>query len=378
MRTLLICWLALVLAACGGSSSSGSADSSNTPSDGNTDNGGDPGTGDNGGTDNGGDNGGTDNGGDTGGGDPATPQQPDCNWASPAEVTAAETFGNTASASTYDLSSYSERTDLDSDLTGTWVAVHRLTSVTDDGSNHRTRTVWQTFTFVIRDNAGTLQVADCANGSSFVDLSMTGEDVTLPLFRTNTFSRAQEAPSFTLSSSTHMQGEILADYSYNNGRSQVSLSAQNTAAIKVSGNTAALGQHSVDLAYDGVNVSNSNQDIWCISQERTLSASQDCANPIQPSLLTLALSTASSSGLASLRYSQQQQADGSEAIGTVLSHISNQAYAIKQSGVPSAFSITTSTGEVSTNIAFDDAKSADLSGSPKAATGSYVVTSVIP
>lgn len=328
MRTLLICWLALVLAACGGSSSSGSADSSNTPSDGNTDNGGDPGTGDNGGTDNGGDSGGTDNGGDTGGGDPATPQQPDCNWASPAEVTAAETFGNTASASTYDLSSYSERTDLDSDLTGTWVLLHKLTSVSETAGVRTTTVREQRTYFVIRDNGGQAEVAACNTGGGFQTLSDTSVPFSLPVLGAGT------QPLFSKTSNSHLDGATLAD---NNNESY---SDQTTQAIKISATTTALGQNSLTYGSSSEN----NVAVNCYTQQRERSVRQSCSSDPEATSMTLSLLLGTSAGQQGLLYNTAPYYT-----------LSNDNQVMLQRATPATRTVSTGNSSVTINVALESA-----------------------
>lgn len=325
MRTLLICWLALVLAACGGSSSSGSAGSNNTPDDGNTDTGG--GSGDNGGATDPGDSGGTDNGGNTGG-DPTTPQQPDCNWASPAEVTPAETFGNTASASTYDLSGYTERTDLNSDLTGTWVLLHKITSVSETAGVRTTTIREQRTYFVIRDNGGQAEVAACDTGGGFQTLSDTSVPFSLPVLGTGT------QPLFSKTSNSHLDGTTLAD---NNNESY---SDQTTQVIKISSATTALGQNS--LTYGSS--SEDNVAVNCYTQQRERSVRQSCSADPEATSMTLSLLLGTSAGQQGLLYNTAPYYT-----------LSNDNQVMLQQATPATHTVSTGTSSLTINVALESA-----------------------
>lgn len=353
MRALLILSLGLLLSACGGSSSS-SANNAGTPDSGTPDNstpdtgsGGDSGS--SGGDSGSGDSGSGDSGGDSGG--TTTPDPVDCDWQTPADVSASETLGNTADSATYDLSSYSERTDLNADLTGTWVLLHQMTRVQDDTSLNKrtTSTSWQKFTLIIRDSGSGPEAASCTDGG-FVALADTASAFRLPLFPAGTQVNEAEAPWFTLDSNSHMTAASLPSYSYASGRYQVTLSDQYTVAIKVSDAVTSPGSHSLALSYSGVSESENNADVWCFSQKRTQAAEQSCQQTIGTSTLSQTLSSASDSAVVSFALSEQ-----GSSLASVLSYNNGSTKAIAQNSVPSALTAAITNGSANLAVSFDDA-----------------------
>lgn len=348
MRFFLMAGLSLILAGCplDNDSSSNSNDTTDSTADTTTpDNTGDSG-------DSSGDTPGDSigDGGDTT--EPTTPVVVDCGWETPADVTPTNSLGATATAATYDIANVTELTSANTDLTGTWVLIHKFNRVNESSTGTTSRTVseiQQKFIFVIRDTGSGPEAASCLD-NEFVALGDTSAAFNLPLFSTSTTTAANEAPEFTLNSNTSMSGSTLADYSYNYDRNDVTLSGQVTEAVKISSAAAALGSHTINMNYDTTAVSSNADDVWCFRQSRELSASQICEGDIGSSALTLTLTSAATAGLASFGV-----AELSDGIISLLLHNDGDLSAVLQSSLPSTLTVSTGDTSASANIIFNDA-----------------------
>ncbi len=338
--------LLLALAGCGGSNASTSSettppDTTNPPGDGD-----DNGDGDSGGDGDGGDD---DGGNDNGGGDTGTPP-PDCAFTDPVAPVVSETLGNTNDPDMYSLAHYSERTDLNTDLTGTWVMVHRQTQRYQTSQERNTTATWQKSVFIIRNNGGTLEAANCFGGG-FTALTIENNQLTLPVFAANS-----SAPSFALvsGSQSSLTGINLT------GSANTTYSDQFTGAIKVSDSVTALGQSSVTV--DGN--SDYNADIVCVTQKRELTMEQVCTEAAQPSELTLTLLSATDNDRHRLLY----RADG-------LYTLDSQLAAIAQLSAPATNTINADAASIAVNLSLDNAVT--LPGATSS-SGSLIFTATLP
>jgi hypothetical protein len=345
VRFFYVALLALLLAGCplndDSSGSSSATDNGGQTDDGNDNNTGGDSSGD-------GDSSGSD--GDSGSdGGTTTPPPVDCDWQEPTEVTPTETLGNTSDATIYSLDGHSERSDLNSDLTGTWVLIHKVTSSSDSANTRNTTILEQKTHFVIRDNGGQLEVSVCnSNGSGFEDLEDTSSDFTLPLFGGIT------QPTFSKTSNSQLTGQALSgtDISYSN---------QSTQAIKISAATSAFGQST--LTFDATTESNANT--FCFSQRRERSMQQACTADPQDTELSLYMLLGTESGQQGLSYRT-----------TPYYTLNNDNQLMLQTTTPASNSISASATSVSINISLDDAKKVST-GTP-AVTGSLVGSLTLP
>lgn len=340
--------LLLALAGCGGSNASTSSettppDTTNPPGDGD----------DNGGGDSGGDgDGGDDDGGnDNGGGDTGTPP-PDCAFTDPVAPVVSETLGNTNDPDMYSLAHYSEREDLNTDLTGTWVMVHRQTKFdfNPEENARDTLQVWQKSVFIIRNSGGTYEAADCS-GTGFKALSITEDRLTLPVF-----GSISGAPSFALVQ--HSQSAMTGINPTNSGN--ITYSDQFTGAIKVSDAVMPLGQSSITINAG----SDSNADILCVTQKRELMMKQVCTELAQPAVLTLTMTAATAGDQHNLRFRSDGVYTLSSQLGTTI-----------QLTAPTTNTISADASSVSVNLTLNNAVTIP-EASP--ATGSLIFTATLP
>jgi hypothetical protein len=347
VRFFYVALLALLLAGCPLNDDSSSSSSA-------TDNGGQTDDGNDGNTDgdssgDGDDNSGSD-GDSSGDGGTTTPLPVDCDWQEPTDVTPAETLGNTSDAAIYSLDGYGERTDLNTDLTGTWVLIHKVTSSSDSANTRNTTILEQKTHFVIRDNAGQLEVSVCnSNGSGFENLEDTSSDFTLPLFGGIT------QPTFSKTSNSQLNGQPLTG-------TGISYSNQSTRAIKISSATSAFGQST--LSFDATTESNANT--FCFSQRRERTMQQACTADPQDTELSLYMLLGTESGQQGLSYRT-----------TPYYTLNNDNQLMLQTTAPASNSVSASATSVSINIALDDAYRVSGS-SATAATGSLVSSLTLP
>jgi len=302
--------------------------------------------------------------------DASSNNDPDCNWntdsAIPLPAGPTISLGNTGSESTYDISSFSERTDLNSDLTGTWVLMHKVARQRDDSTasgNREWTESWNKFVFVIRDTGSGPEAASCL-AAEFVALGDTSGTFPLPLFSAGSVATAAEAPQFSLDSNSRMSGTTLSDFRYDNERKSISFLSQSTTAVKISAAVSSLGSHTLNMTYGPETISESNDAVWCIRQLRELSQAQTCAQPMaEPALLLLAQSTAQQ-GLAALQVSQQTVA-GENSVGyyqlySTGSNTSSTNYLLVQEATANTlnatFSATASSNSYSLSAILSDGK----------------------
>jgi len=286
----------------------------------------------------------------------------DCGWA---ELSAADfsiTLGNTSAEDSYDISNFSERTDLNTGLTGTWVLMHNVASQ-HDSSADRSRTLsesWQKFIFVIRDNGNGPEAASCM-APGFTALDDTSGAFSLPLF--NTSNEAGEAmyPQFTRSSNSRLQGSVLEDFDYRRGNEEVRFLSQSTVAVKISASVAPLGTHSLSMNYGPELINAANDNVWCLQQARVITQQQSCRSAAQPPALSLQLLTSAEQGLASFDLRQQE--------GTILQLQLYKAaanYLLAQPDAASNLSATFGNSSFSFNAQLNDGftwSNADISAS---------------
>ncbi len=237
-------------------------------------------------------------------------------------------------------------------------------------TEQETRHIRRKSVFVIRDNAGTLEVANCAAGSStFQTLPDTTAAFSLPLYSN---SNGNESQFFTLTSNSKMAGQALAGYT--TGFGETRFSGQSTAAIKISDSTAPLGQHSLTIQYNGVNIDEPNQPVYCLVQTLELSGTQECGEAPAASELIQQLQTRSSSGLGLLFLTEQN--------GNLKSALARDSGSVKLISQSEALgNLTTTADNLQLILSADlDSASAYVSGSSSspAATGSYSTTLTLP
>ncbi|MAD47392.1 MAG: hypothetical protein CMI02_09365 [Oceanospirillaceae bacterium] len=369
MTRILIVMLTLLLAAClQNNSSSSSADA--------------PGGGDSAGD---GDSGSSDDGDDGSSGEgpgDGTDQEPGdgsdgsgeddvaCGWTPPAEFTPAVSLGNTGNRDTYDIAAFNERTDLNTDLTGTWVLIHN-THTRQDSAGERTRRWQETlnkFIFVIRDSGSGPEVASCQT-PAFVSPGDTASPFSLPLFNSGNTAGSASDPQFMLASNSRMTGITLEDFDYQNGNQQVRFVSQNTVAVKVSPAVTALGSHTLNMTYGPEIISAANEEIWCLQQQMALSTTQACASDPQPTQMTLQLKTVSSQGVAS--FQRWQEGQGRLSVQFYRDAAARQ-YAVLQEDPASALSATFGSRSFSLNSQLANGRT--YSNSDISATSDYSVT----
>ncbi|MBE0484105.1 MAG: hypothetical protein IBX52_11455 [Bacterioplanes sp.] len=293
---------------------------------------GDDGSGDDGSGD---DDSGDDDSGDDGSGDDG--ELPDCGYTDPLEITPAITLGNTNDTGTYQLEHYQERTDLTENLTGTWVMMHRHIRLSNSSSGRDTEQLWQKSVFIIRNHSDKLEVASCSYGG-FTELTINDDQITLPLFgdfELGNVSFTAATGSITDGSSTRLQSAMSQEDSDNNTDG---FTLRHSEAIKVSDLVSPLGQSSATIDGNSIN----NTDVFCFTQKRDVTTSQDCGSQEQTHNLIVSLQASSVSDVQELFYVDPVYA------------ISSNEKILGQQSTPSVLDITTSHSQITVQVDLTD------------------------
>ncbi len=167
-----------------------------------------------------------------------------------------------------------------------------------------------------------------------------------------------------------MAGQALAGYT--TGFGETRFSGQSTAAIKISDSTAPLGQHSLTIQYNGVNIDEQNQPVYCLVQTLELTGTQECSEAPAASELIQQLQTRSSSGLGLLMLTEL---NGS--LTSALVRDNGNVRLIYQSEGFNNLTATADNLQLILGASLDSA-SAYVSSSSPAATGSYSTSLTFP
>jgi len=182
---------------------------------------------------------------------------------------------------TYTIRDGQEATTADTDLTGTWLAVHNVTRQSTSSLNQHISDSHYRMVFVIRDNGGQLEYAQCTAATNdsnnllaaFVSLedSEVGDTITLPL------NEITASAQFTISSNTRMDGVAINAASENSIRERVEYHDQLTQAVKISDSTHALG--TLSLSAFGLATDHANKGVYCVTQALSRESQTECKNP---------------------------------------------------------------------------------------------------
>lgn len=215
--------------------------------------------------------------------------------------------------------------------------MHRHTRLTNSPSGQDTQQLWQKSVFIIRDHHDTLEVAHCTDGD-FIELAIDDEQVTLPLFGDfglGNVSFTAATGSIMDGSSTRLQSVMSQEDSDNNTDG---FTLRHSEAIKVSDSVSPLGQSSATIDGNSTN----NTDVFCFSQKRDVTTSQDCGSQEQTHTLILSLDASSVSDVQKLLY-----------IDSIFA-ISSKGKALGQQSTPSVLEMTTSHSQITVNVNLTD------------------------